>query len=242
VPSPRYDYAECIACEGSGYRSNAGPGVDPKCGACNGVGMTKTLKENVQHSSATNEHYTPKAIVEAARATLGTIELDPASCQLGNSVVGAMAWYGPGSDLAEDGLAEPWLGKVFLNPPGGNVPEQYKGLGTKSNAALWWSALAGYWSEGEVEAAIFVGFTLEILRAAQAIDVTQPLDFPLCVPKSRIRFDTEEGGKRIASTSPTHANVIVYLPPKPWKIGRKSSTVMVDQFVSAFSPLGKCRI
>jgi len=242
MPSPQYDYQECIACEGSGYRSNAGPGVDPKCAACKGVGMTKTLKDNPQHSSSSNEHYTPEPIVEAARSVLGAIELDPASCALGQEVVKAVAWYGPGSELAEDGLAEPWLGKVFLNPPGGKVPEQYAGLGTKSNAALWWSALAGYWQEGEVEAAIFVGFTLEILRATQALDVPQPLDFPFCVPKSRIRFDTEEGDKRIVSTSPTHANVIVYLPPKPWDIDKPRATVMVDQFVSAFSPLGKCRI
>ena len=185
------DYAECVACEGKGYKSRPAPGSDPKCSCCGGLGMTKTKTDAkpVQHSSATNEHYTPKDIVEAARDVLGTIELDPASCELGNSVVGAMAWYGPGSELAEDGLAEPWIGKVFLNPPGGLVPDEYKGLGTKSNSALWWAALAGYWAEGEVEAAIFVGFTLEVLRSTQALDVLQPLDFPLCVPKSRIPFD-----------------------------------------------------
>ena len=237
-----YDYEECLACGGTGHKSRPGPGVDPKCAACGGLGMTKTPKENPQHSSASNEHYTPEPIVEAARSVLGVIELDPASCTLGQEVVKAIAWYGPGSELAEDGLAEPWMGKVFLNPPGGKVPEQYAGLGTRSNAALWWSALAGYWQEGEVEAAIFVGFTLEVLRAAQALDVPQPLDFPLCVPKQRIRFDTEEGGKRIASDSPTHANVIVYLPPKPWKLGKGDSTTMTAQFRRIFSPLGKCRI
>lgn len=244
MPSPRYDYDECIACEGKGYKSRPGPGVDPKCEACKGLGMSKTPKP-VQHSSASNEHYTPKDIVEAAREVLGTIELDPASCQLGNSVVGAMAWYGPGSELAEDGLAEPWLGKVFLNPPGGKVPEAYKGLGTKSNAALWWSALAGYWQEGEVEAAIFVGFTLEVLRAAQALDVPQPLDFPLCVPKSRIAFDTEDRGRRVPSSSPSHANVIVYLPPVKTRTakGLKSygRTNEVQAFVKAFGGIGYCR-
>jgi hypothetical protein len=198
----------------------------------------------IQHSSESNEHYTPELIVEAAREVLGPIELDPASCPMGQEVVKAVAWYGPGSELAEDGLAEPWLGKVFLNPPGGSVPDKYKGLGTRSNAALWWSALAGYWQEGEVEAAIFIGFTLEVLRSAQALDVPQPLDFPMCVPKSRICFDTEEDGKRVSSSQPGHANVIVYLPPVKKRtptVGAYGRTNAVQAFVKAFGSIGRCR-
>ena len=174
-----------------------------------------------------------------------------------------MAWYGPGSELAEDGLAEPWIGKVFLNPPGGLVPDEYKGLGTKSNSALWWAALAGYWAEGEVEAAIFVGFTLEVLRSTQALDVLQPLDFPLCVPKSRIPFDclntvipkgkrkgelkdpSQPEGVRIGSDSPGHANVIVYLPPVKTRTAKAirsyGQTNEVQDFVKAFGGIGYCR-
>lgn len=256
------DYATCVACEGKGYKSRPSDPANPKCGCCGGLGMTKTevpvetpveapvaaateASAPVQHSSASNEHYTPKAIVDAARTVLGGIDLDPASCELGNSVVGALAWYGPGSELAEDGLAEPWLGRVFLNPPGGLVPEAYKGLGTKSNAALWWAALAGYWAEGEVEAAIFVGFTLEVLRSTQALDVPQPLDFPMCVPKSRIAFDTDEGGERVGSSSPSHANVIVYLPPVKTRTAKAirsyGRTNVVQDFVKAFGGIGYCR-
>lgn len=250
------DYADCVACEGKGYKSRPSDPANPKCTACDGLGMTKTkvaveapkpAAKPVQHSSDSNEHYTPEAIVEAARTVLGGIDLDPASCELGNSVVGALAWYGPGSELAEDGLAEPWLGRVFLNPPGGRVPEQYAGLGTRSNAALWWSALAGYWAEGEVEAAIFIGFTLEILRSAQGLDVPQPLDFPICVPKSRIAFDTDKGGERVGSSSPSHANVIVYLPPIMPGLRDKIGCVTledadVEPFATAFGPIGHVKI
>jgi ParB family chromosome partitioning protein len=170
--------------------------------------------------------------VEAARAVLGGIDLDPASCPLAQDVVKATAWYGPGSPLGEDGLTEPWLGRVFLNPPGGRA--QLTGCGTSSNAALWWGRLASSWEAGEVEAAIFVGFTLEILRSAQALDVLQPLGCPLCVPSSRIAFDTTDGGKRVESTQPTHANVIVYLPPA---VGEGHA----ERFKDLFEPFGRCR-
>lgn len=247
---------ECVACGGSGVSSRG-----KTCTPCKGTGAQGGGKAIAQHSSESAEHYTPIEIVEAARGVLGGIDLDPASCTLANEVIKAAAFYGPGG-LAPDGLAEPWLGRVFLNPPGGLVPPEYTGAGTRSNAALWWATLAEAWRTGEVEAAIFVGFTLEILRSAQALDVPQPLDFPLCVPKSRIAFDTviigadmkkdgvqgfySDGPKRIASSSPTHANVIVYLPPCS-VAERDDVRAFMRQvgvgspFREAFEPIGRCR-
>jgi ParB family chromosome partitioning protein len=201
--------------------------------------MIKTLIP--QHLSKTADYYTPSTIVEAARKALGAIDLDPASCALANAIVKAAAFYGLGG-LAEDGLAEPWRGRVFCNPPGGRVPDSYKGRGTRSNAALWWATLAEAWQAGEVEAAIFVGFTLEILRTAQALDVPQPIDFPLCVPSGRIAFDTPDG----PSSSPAHANVIVFLPPllqgNRARRERFSQARSAVPFVEAFAPIGRCRI
>jgi hypothetical protein len=224
---------------------------------------------NPQHLSTSVELYTPTYIVEAVRTVLGGIDLDPASCALAQEVVAADAWYGPGTEYVntnshelepiEDGLSMPWHGRVFLNPPGGRVPKEYAGCGTKSNAALWWGALASQWQSGDVEAAIFVGFTLEILRSAQALDVPQPLDFPLCVPSKRIAFDTAVGYddrdgtptfERVPSKSPTHANVIVYLPPVD-VVERDDVGAMMRQgvavghaakFVDAFKDIGRCRV
>ena len=71
--------------------------------------------DNIRHSSASNEHYTPPEIVEAARFTLGHIDLDPASCAKANAVVRASRWYG----LVDNGYQQDFEGNVFLNPPGG---------------------------------------------------------------------------------------------------------------------------
>ncbi len=250
---------ECVACGGSAVSSRG-----RECRGCAGTGAQRDAAsvprdaDNVQHSSKSNEHYTPTAIVEAARDVLGGIDLDPASCALGNEVVKAAAWYGP-DGLGPDGLVEPWCGRVFLNPPGGRVPDAYKGCGTTSNAALWWATLAEAWRTGEVEAAIFVGFTLEILRSAQVLDVPQPIDFPLCVPSSRIAFDTKSKDvcqdfdapaylkhTRVASKQPTHANVIVYLPPIAPDL-RDVARHLYDpdkwpDFANAFGKIGRCRV
>ena len=234
---------ECIACGGSGAASRGGT-----CKPCQGSG---SLRDGVsvavegnnpvflpQHSSATAEHYTPADIVARAHATLGGIDLDPASCALAQTTVDAAVWYGPGSPHGEDGLTEPWGGRVFLNPPGGKIAPEHRGKGTRSNAALWWARLATAWDTGEIEAAVFVGFTLEILRSAQGLDCPQPLDMPLCIPSKRIAFDTPSeggGGELVSGTSPTHANVIVLLPNR----GDEGASVIA--FRDAFESLGRVR-
>jgi len=59
------------------------------------------------------EWYTPEQYIEAARAVMGGIDLDPASTAVAQKTVKATHWFGK----EEDGLAEPWHGRVFLNPP-----------------------------------------------------------------------------------------------------------------------------
>ena len=59
------------------------------------------------------ECYTPAKYIEAARAVMGGIDLDPASNELAQKTVNATKWY----DEASDGLAQEWRGRVFLNPP-----------------------------------------------------------------------------------------------------------------------------
>jgi hypothetical protein len=77
----------------------------------------------VHFSSATPEHYTPAHIITLAREVMGGFDLDPASCAEANEIVQAAAWYGLDhpSQAMRDGLSGAWAGRVWMNPPYGDV-------------------------------------------------------------------------------------------------------------------------
>ena len=68
-------------------------------------------------SSESAEWFTPKRYIEAAREVLGTIELDPASCEEANRIVKADNFF----TEEDDGLKKHWAGKVWMNPPYGDI-------------------------------------------------------------------------------------------------------------------------
>ncbi len=177
----------------------------------------------VQHSSATQEHYTPHAVIEAAHRTLGGIDLDPASCGIANKVVKAAAYY----TKADDGLLQKWQGRVLVNPPGGKTAG-------KSNAVIWWNKLATEWELGHVQQAIFIGFSIEILQTSQRGVNMTPLDFPFCIPSARLDFLNSELQPQ---GSPTHSNVIVYLPHM--RIGGGDPQAGISRFRAAFQGIGR---
>ena len=177
------------------------------------------------HSSESNEHYTPPAIVDAARATMGGIDLDPASCAEANEVVGAADYF----TIEGDGLHFAWVhgksldpkpSRVFLNPPGGKI-------GKRSSQGVWWEKLCAEWLAGNVEQAVFVCFNLEMLNTTQA-SPTKCLEFPICYFRNRPRFwppgtPPEKRGK---VGSPKYPGCCVYLGPNDLDFRR------------AFAPLG----
>lgn len=214
------------------------------------------LRALAQHSSNSVEHYTPKPIVEAARALMGSIDTDPASSWLANQSVQALVYYGhtrwdEGRPNVSDGLAVPWHGNVFLNPPGGDTSKHAPHLAgiSKSYSAIWWGKLVSEWQSKRVQQAVFVGFTLELLQSIQSLPgVMHPLEFPICVPSKRIQFDypedTLDGYAMMHSgiangTQPTHSNFIAWLTPHDTRGPRAQS--FADQFAGAFSWLGVCR-
>lgn len=154
---------------------------------------------NAQHSSASVEHYTPPEILEIARRLMGTIDLDPASCAEANQIVEATKYF----TQMDDGLLQQWHGRVWLNPPGGKTKN-------RSNAAIWWEKLVEEYLAERVTQALFMGFSLEILATSQDAD-SWVGDFPFFIPRNRISY-IAPGGQ--PGRSPTHSNVLVYLPPK----------------------------
>jgi hypothetical protein len=176
------------------------------------------MQMNPKHSSKSVEHFTPPEVIEAARSVLGGIDLDPASTALANSkLVKATQFF----TAKENGYTKPWHGRIFLNPPGGWCDDYGRTVerGRNSSSKAWWAKLSTEYMSQRVSAAIFIGFSLEILQVAQEYKhleaaISPPSDFVLCFPSKRIRFYEQHGRKFLESRSPTHANVIVYLPPE----------------------------
>jgi ParB family transcriptional regulator, chromosome partitioning protein len=85
-----------------------------------------------------DDRYTPRHLIEAARVALGgAIDLDPASCAEANAVVQARHYF----TIADNGLAQPWRGRVWLNPP-------------YSDPLPWLQALVRHAQGGQVDAAL----------------------------------------------------------------------------------------
>ena len=65
------------------------------------------------NNTGNNEWYTPAAYIALVRNVLGEIDLDPASHSVAQQTVQAAQFF----TQEEDGLARPWSGRIFCNPP-----------------------------------------------------------------------------------------------------------------------------
>ena len=182
--------------------------------------------KNVLHSSGEERWYTPPLVIKLARRVLGSIDLDPASDAFGNSRVGASSYYSKG--VRGGGLAQPWYGKIFVNPPGGVVPDPKGGKREVSQARLFWDRLEAQRSNPAFVHAIYVAFSIEQLVRTQSHGEPSwgaPY-FPFVIPSARLRYTRPDGTE---AEQPTHGCAVVYVP------GSKDHTPL---FASAFKRIG----
>ena len=147
-------------------------------------------KAHVANNSGNNEWYTPPKFIELARQVMGGIDLDPATSEVANRVVQAPKIF----TAEDDGRAQQWSGRVWMNPP---YAQPLMGDFAE--------AVASKYESGEIEqACILVNNGTEtqwfqrMLGAADAV----------CFPKTRIKFIDPDGNP---SGAPLQGQAILYM-------------------------------
>jgi hypothetical protein len=186
--------------------------------ALSGMRWSMHVAADARHLVQDRHRRTPDHILALAREVLGTIDLDPATDAEAQTHVRAGQYYFAG------GLYVPWHGRVWLNPPGGcldpvSCDPRKTGI---SSAAVWWTKLVYEFQSGRVTEALFLAFTLEVLRTGQRYE-RPPQAFPFCIPRDRLHFPSSSGAKVDA---PAAASAIIYLGPN------------ADKFRVLFSKVG----
>lgn len=162
---------------------------------------------HVSHATGEHEWYTPSPYLEAARKVLGAIDLDPASSDVAQENVKAKRYY----TLQDDGLAQDWSGRVWLNPPyAADVIGKFT------------DKLAQHFAAKDVTAAILLtnnatetGWFSTVARIASAV----------CFPFGRISY-LDKSGK--PANTPLQGQSLLYF-------GENS-----DKFCKTFASLGRC--
>ena len=182
-----------------------------------GAGVASLFEAELSCSSSS--WYSPEYIVEPGRKVLGEIDLDPATSDRANQTIRAHEWF----TEAHDGLALPWAGRVWLNPPSPPGP--------------WWERLVEEHLAGRVTSAIFIVYAIGTLQNMQGQTPGAPFNkWPICIPKKRIAYGkaTDQlglDGHPVVEPmkAPTHASAIIGLG------------VDVDLFREAYSHVGMVR-
>lgn len=151
-------------------------------------------KPHVAHSSGNEEWYTPTEYTEAARDVMGSIDLDPASCDVANKFVKAEKFY-----TAEDnGITLPWHGNIWLNPP-------Y----AQPTIALFAEAATRKFEAKEYQqACVLVNNATETTWFQRMLERASAI----CFPKSRIKYLNRNGEP---SGQPLQGQAILYFGPNP---------------------------
>jgi ParB family chromosome partitioning protein len=131
-----------------------------------------------------DEWYTPAEIIDAARAVLGTIDLDPASNVTAQKVVRATTFM----TKVDNSLTKEWHGNVFCNPP-------Y----STSLVQEFTDKLIAEVASGRTKAAIYLVNNCTETAWFQALATR----FAFCLPLRRLAFYGPTGAKQAARQGQT---------------------------------------
>lgn len=135
-----------------------------------------------------NEWYTPPEFVDMARRVMGAIDLDPASSKEANETVGAARFF----TQEDDGLAQEWAGRVWLNPP-------Y----SRDLMPSFVDKLKQSYIRGDISEAILVSHNSTDTNWFHSLSETLAA---ICFPARRIKFYR---GDHVAG--PTNGQMFIYL-------------------------------
>jgi ParB family chromosome partitioning protein len=142
-----------------------------------------------------NDWHSPADIVAAARAVLGQIDLDPASCAEANAIVQAKRFY----TIKDDGLRQAWKGTIWLNPPYGK------------SAPKFVEKLAVEYRSGAVTAACLL-LALHHMTS-RWFGVLAEFTPSACLPAGRLVFTNSQTDRR--RSAPRHSSVILGIGVDP---------------------------
>ena len=151
-------------------------------------------KPHIVNSSGNDEWFTPQDIIEAARLTMGGIDLDPASNATANQTVRATEYY----SQDDDGLSKDWTGRLWMNPPYSSklVP-------------MFCKKLADSVSSGAVtDAVVIVNNATETRWFADLVSVCSAI----CFTSRRVKFVKPDGA---VAGSPNQGQAIIYCGDEP---------------------------
>lgn len=181
----------------------------------------------INQTSGEVEWYTPKPIIEAARATMGGIDLDPASSAIANERVRAFLFY----NVYDDGISREWKGRAWLNHPFGRAEAPCEPGCTKNHKhhsvryygnEAWIQKLLNEWRHGNVTQACCITFA-----STSEMWFRPLLQYPQCFLHGRTSYLTPEGNP---VTGCTKGSVVTYFGGS------------LDAFIQHFSPLGTVKI
>jgi hypothetical protein len=155
-------------------------------------------------SHESTEHYTPQYVLDAVIACMGVIDLDPCSNSRETPNVPA-GWH---HTVEDNGLVQPWQGRIFLNPPFGPGVE------------VWFSKLFQERLACRTTEAIVLWKSATETAAWKTL--TAALSCRVCFPSARIHFVGPRGNE----SGPTFSPALFYVGERP------------ERFEQAFERIG----